>query len=288
MDIKVRQFELHHIENLKIMICFPNAKINLGLHIVSKRPDGYHNIETVFYPVPLYDALEIVPSETGETTFSQTGIPVDGSPGDNLVMKAFHLLKKDFDLPATAIYLRKQIPFGAGLGGGSADAAFMLKLLNDFAGLGLSVGQLEAYAGRLGADCPFFIRNKPVFAEGVGDIFTPVDVSLKGYYLVLVKPDIHVSTGEAYAGVSPRQPVSRLTETIRLPVEEWKNRIVNDFEEGIFDRYPAIGVIKQALYDQGAVYASMSGSGSSVFGIFEKPQVYLPGTVFDGAHVLLI
>jgi 4-diphosphocytidyl-2-C-methyl-D-erythritol kinase len=261
------------------MICFPNAKINLGLHIVSKRPDGYHNIETVFYPIPLCDALEIVPSETNETTFSQTGICVGGNPNDNLVMKAFHLLKNDFDLPETAIYLRKQIPFGAGLGGGSADAAFMLGLLNDFAGLGLSVKQLEEYAGRLGADCPFFIRNKPVFAEGIGDIFTPVDVSLKGYYLVLAKPDIHVSTKEAYAGVTPKQPTFCLTEISRLPIEEWKNRIVNDFEEGIFARYPAIGAIKQALYDRGAIYASMSGSGSSVFGIFEKPQVYLPDTV---------
>ncbi|MDR0733365.1 MAG: 4-(cytidine 5'-diphospho)-2-C-methyl-D-erythritol kinase [Dysgonamonadaceae bacterium] len=262
------------------MICFPNAKINLGLHIVSKKPDGYHNIETVFYPIPLCDALEIVPSETGATAFFQTGIPIDGNLDDNLAMKAFHLLKKDFDLPEIAIYLRKQIPFGAGLGGGSSDAAFMLKLLNDFSRLGLSAEQLEKYAGRLGADCPFFIRNKPVFAEGIGDIFTPVNISLKGYYLVLAKPDIHISTQEAYAGVTPRQPVSRLTETIRLPVEEWKNHIINDFEEGIFARYPAIGDIKQSLYNQGAVYASMSGSGSSVFGVFPQPPVVsIPGDV---------
>ncbi|MDR2692108.1 MAG: 4-(cytidine 5'-diphospho)-2-C-methyl-D-erythritol kinase [Dysgonamonadaceae bacterium] len=252
------------------MICFPNAKINLGLHIVSERPYGYHNIETVFYPIPLCDVLEIVPSGTGKTAFSQTGIPVGGSPGDNLVMRAFHLLKNDFDLPEIAVYLRKRIPFGAGLGGGSSDAAFMLKLLNDFAGLGLSAGQMEEYAGRLGADCPFFIRNKPVFAEGVGDIFSPVNISLKGYYLVLVKPDIHVLTKEAYAGVTPGQPLSRLTEMIRLPLEEWKNHIVNDFEEGIFARYPTIGAIKQSLYNQGAIYAAMSGSGSSVFGIFER------------------
>ncbi|MDR2622054.1 MAG: 4-(cytidine 5'-diphospho)-2-C-methyl-D-erythritol kinase [Dysgonamonadaceae bacterium] len=255
------------------MICFPNAKINLGLHIVSKRSDGYHNIETVFYPIPLCDVLEIVPSGTNETTFSQTGILVDGNPDDNLVMKAFRLLKKDFKLPGIAIYLRKQISFGAGLGGGSADAAFMLKLLNDFAGLDLSVEQLEKYAGQLGADCPFFIRNKPVFAEGIGDVFTPVNISLKGYYLVLVKPDIHISTKEAYAGVKPKQPAFRLTEITGLPLEEWKNHIVNDFEEGIFARYPAIGDIKQALYDKGAIYASMSGSGSSVFGIFENSEV---------------
>jgi 4-diphosphocytidyl-2-C-methyl-D-erythritol kinase len=267
------------------MICFPNAKINLGLRVVSKRPDGYHNIETVFYPVPLCDALEMIPSETNETTFTQTGILVDGNPGDNLVMKALRLLEKDFDLPEIAVYLRKQIPFGAGLGGGSADAAFMLKLLNDFAGLGLSVEQLEKYASRLGADCPFFIRNSPVFAEGIGDVFTPVEISLRGYYLVLVKPDIHVSTKEAYAGITPKQPTSRLTEMIRLPLAEWKTLMINDFEEGIFARYPAIGAIKQALYDRGAIYASMSGSGSSVFGIFEKGQGCLPDSVFGTCFI---
>ncbi|GHU80917.1 4-diphosphocytidyl-2-C-methyl-D-erythritol kinase [Bacteroidia bacterium] len=264
------------------MICFPNAKINLGLRVVSKRPDGYHNLETVFYPIPLCDALEIVPSETGETTFSQTGIQVDGNPADNLVLKAFRLLKKDFDLPEIAVYLRKQIPFGAGLGGGSADAAFMLKLLNDFAGLGLSVEELEKYAGQIGADCPFFIRNRPVFAEGIGDIFTPVEISLKGYYLVLVKPDIPVSTKEAYAGITPKRSTNRLTDIIRLPLGEWKDLMVNDFEESIFTRYPAIEAIKGALYERGAIYASMSGSGSSVFGIFENPQAFLS----DGISVV--
>jgi 4-diphosphocytidyl-2-C-methyl-D-erythritol kinase len=270
------------------MICFPNAKINLGLRVVSKRPDGYHNIETVFYPAPLYDALEIVPSETKEMVFSQTGIPIDGNPGDNLVMKAFRLLEKDFHLPEITIYLRKQIPFGAGLGGGSADAAFMLKLLNDFAGLNLSVEQMERYAGQLGADCPFFIRNIPAFAEGTGDLFTPVEISLKGYYLVLAKPDIHVSTREAYAGITPKQPDSRLTEIIRLPVKEWKDCMVNDFEEGIFARHPVLGEMKQVLYDRGAVYASMSGSGSSLFGIFEKPQTSFPHPVSGDFRCVLL
>ena len=254
------------------MICFPNAKINLGLQVVSKRPDGYHNIETIFYPVPLYDALEIVLSETNETTFTQTGISIDGNTDDNLVMKALRLLEKDFDLPKIAIYLRKQIPFGAGLGGGSADAAFMLKLLNDFAGLNLSVEQLEKYAGQLGADCPFFIRNNPVFAEGIGNIFTPINVSLSGYHLVLVTPGIHISTKEAYQSLIPKQPASQLREIIHLPVEEWKNYMVNDFEAGIFAHYPVIGEIKQTLYDIGAIYASMSGSGSSVFGIFDNKE----------------
>ena len=253
------------------MICFPNAKINLGLHVLSKRADGYHNIETVFYPINLCDALEIVPAEEGKTVFSQTGIQIDGKPEDNLVVKAYHLLKKDYDLPEIAIYLRKEIPFGAGLGGGSSDAAFMIKLLNDFAGLNLSVAQMEAYAGRLGADCPFFIQNKPVFAEGTGSVFSPVTISLQAYHLIVVKPSVSVSTKEAYAGVKPQQPAVSLKEVIRLPVNEWKNHLVNDFEPGVFAQYPEIREIKQQLYAEGALYASMSGSGSAIFGIFDKP-----------------
>lgn len=261
------------------MICFPNAKINLGLHILSKRPDGYHNIETVFYPINLFDALEIVPAPEGITTFSQTGIQIDGKPEDNLVMKAYHLLKKDYDLPEAAIYLRKQIPFGAGLGGGSSDAAFVIKLLNDFADLKLSIEQMEAYAGRIGADCPFFIQNKPVFAEGIGSIFSPATISLQTYHLVVVKPSAFVSTKEAYAQVKPQQPAVPLKEIICLPVNEWKNHLINDFEPGVFARYPEIGEIKQQLYAEGALYASMSGSGSAVFGIFDKPVKTVKSTI---------
>ena len=253
------------------MICFPNAKINLGLRILSKRPDGYHNIETVFYPVNLCDALEIVPATDGKTVFIQTGTPIAGKPDDNLVLKAYYLLKKDYDLPEIAIYLRKQIPPGAGLGGGSSDAAFMIKLLNDFAGLKLSVGQMEAYAGRIGADCPFFIQNLPVFAEGTGNVFSPVTISLQDYYLVIVKPSVSVSTKEAYAQIKPQQPEVSLKDIIRLPVKEWKNHLINDFELCVFAQYPEIGVIKQRLYEEGALYAGMSGSGSAVFGIFDKP-----------------
>jgi 4-diphosphocytidyl-2-C-methyl-D-erythritol kinase len=255
------------------MIVFPNAKINLGLHIVSKRPDGYHNIETVFYPVRLHDALEIVPSENDKTTFVMTGIAVAGNPDDNLVMRAFHILKKDFALPEITIYLRKNIPFGAGLGGGSSDAAWMLKLLNDFAELHLSDQQLEEYAGRLGADCPFFIKNTPVFAGGIGNIFEPVEISLASYQLLLVKPDIGVSTQEAYANVKPQKPLFSIKETLNKPIEEWKNCLFNDFEPGVFARYPEIGKIKQQLYDNGAIYASMSGSGSSVYGIFDSKKI---------------
>jgi len=255
------------------MICFPNAKINLGLHILSKRTDGYHNIETVFYPVNnLCDALEIVPVAEGKTTFTQTGIPIAGKTEDNLVMKAYSLLKAAYDLPEIAIYLRKQIPLGAGLGGGSSDAAFMIKLLNDFARLNLSIEQMETCAGKIGADCPFFIQNQPVFAEGTGAVFSPVTISLQPYRLVVIKPSVSVSTKEAYAQVKPRQPAVSLKDIIRLPVTEWKNRLVNDFESGVFALYPEIEEIKQRLYSEGALYASMTGSGSAVFGIFEKPE----------------
>lgn len=250
------------------MIAFPNAKINLGLNIVSKRPDGYHNIETVFYPVQLCDALEIVPAAKTKGTFKQTGLKIEGPMESNLVIKAMNLLKKEYSIPEVDIYLLKKIPFGAGLGGGSSDAAVMLKLLNDFAKLGLSESQLEEYAGMLGADCAFFVRNKPVFAEGIGNVFTSLSLSLKGYYLALIKPDIHVSTQEAYAKVIPQLPQKTIKAIIPEPIENWKDHLVNDFENSVFLKYPEIKRIKQELYDAGAIYASMSGSGSSVFGIF--------------------
>ena len=254
------------------MICFPNAKINLGLNIISKRPDGYHNIETVFYPVNLSDALEIVPAKDKGGVFKQTGISVDGDPQSNLVMQAYRMIQQVSELPEIDIYLRKNIPFGAGLGGGSSDAAFMLKLLNDFANLNLLDEQLEEFAARIGADCSFFIRNRPVFAEGIGNLFTPIDLSLEGYYLVLVKPDIHVSTKDAYASVTPESPDESIINIIQQPVSTWKDKLVNDFEESVFPLFPAIGEIKQKLYDNGALYASMTGSGSSVFGIFEEEK----------------
>lgn len=257
------------------MICFPNAKINIGLNIVARREDGYHNLETIFYPVPITDSLEIVTAPEGEaTSFHNYGIEVDGASDNNLVMKAYRLLSAHYDLPELKIFLRKNIPFGAGLGGGSADAAFMIKLLNDQFSLELSEEQMERYAAKLGADAPFFIRNKPVFATGIGDEFHEISFSLKGYFIVLIKPDVAVSTPEAYSLVKPRQPEISLTEIIRRPIEEWKELLRNDFEESVFLRKPVIGGIKQSLYDMGAVYASMSGSGSSVFGIFkEQPEL---------------
>jgi 4-diphosphocytidyl-2-C-methyl-D-erythritol kinase len=261
------------------MITFPNAKINLGLNITEKRPDGYHNLETVFYPIPLEDALEInlATNRTNKFSLHQSGMPIDGKPEDNLVVKAYLLLDEKFNLPPVDIHLYKHIPSGAGIGGGSADAAFMLKLLNDLFSLGLSIGELEGYAAGLGADCAFFIQNRPTFAEGIGNLFSPVSLSLKDYRLILIKPDIFISTKAAFANIKPRKPACSLKEVITRPVSEWREHMVNDFEESVFPQYPEIGEIKEMLYRQGALYASMSGSGSSVFGLFDK-QSPIPAT----------
>jgi 4-diphosphocytidyl-2-C-methyl-D-erythritol kinase len=257
------------------MITYPNAKINIGLNITSKRPDGYHNIETVFYPIPLSDILSIEISETcTEYSLSVSGIETGQESEKNLVIKAYRILQKDYILPPVDITLIKNIPVGAGLGGGSADAAFMLSMLNELAGLKISEKKLESYASKLGADCPVFIRNVPVYAEGIGNEFSPISLSLKNYYLVLIKPDIFVSTPVAYSLVTPREPTENLMKLVQLPVSEWKNVIVNDFESSVFKRFPRIEQIKNQLYADGALYASMSGSGSSVYGIFtDEPQL---------------
>lgn len=261
------------------MITFPNVKINLGLSITEKRPDGYHNLETVFYPVALEDALEVRTSSATapdrKFTLHQHGMEIAGTPEENLVVKAYQLLDKEFNLPPVEIHLYKHIPSGAGLGGGSSDAAFMLKLLNEHFQLNLSVSQLEAYAATLGADCAFFIRNKPTFAEGIGNIFSPIELSLSGYGIMIVKPDIFVSTREAFSNIHPKRPEHPIKEVIQRPVSEWKETLINDFEASVFPLHPAIEAIKQELYNQGAAYASMSGSGSSVFGLF-APEASLP------------
>lgn len=259
------------------MITFPNAKINLGLRITERRPDGYHNLETIFYPIHLEDALEVVPLKDNKQEYDLkiTGTPIDGTPEDNLVVRAYRLLKQDFDLPPIHIYMYKHIPLGAGLGGGSSDAAFMIKLLNEKFALGMTTGQMETYASRLGADCAFFIQDRPVLATGIGNEFTPIDLSLKGMYIVLVKPSVSVSTREAYAGVTPQRPDVPLTTLIRRPIEEWRDCIANDFEPSVFRAYPEIAAIKDKLYDMGAVYASMSGSGSTVYGIFRESVPYV-------------
>jgi 4-diphosphocytidyl-2-C-methyl-D-erythritol kinase len=250
------------------MLCFPNAKINLGLHVVEKRKDGYHDIETCFYPIPLRDALEIVPAS--EFSFTQVGLSLDSAPPDNLVMKALHLYGQQYDIPPLSVYLKKAVPFGAGLGGGSADAAFMLKLLNTYTSHNATDDELEKIAVEIGADCPFFIRNTPTIASGIGNIFDPIELSLKGYILCIIKPNLAVSTKEAYASVKPAKPSLSLREILQRPVKEWRNILKNDFESAVFQKYPVIAEIKAFLYAQEAVYAAMSGSGSAVFGLFEK------------------
>lgn len=258
------------------MIVYPNAKINIGLNVVEKRPDGYHNLETVFYPIGLQDILEIKVLDEGNVPecgykLKITGTILDGSPEDNLVVRAFKMLKHDFNLPPVSIGLYKHIPTGAGLGGGSSDAAFTIKTLNKRFDLRLTDEQMEDYCTRLGADCPFFIKDTPVFATGIGNEFHPVSFSLKGKHLVLVKPDIFVSTKDAYAKVNVRRPDTPLPELLAQPLETWKDTVINDFEHSVFSKYPEIAAIKDSMYDIGAVYASMSGSGSSVFGIFDEP-----------------
>ena len=250
------------------MVIFPNAKINIGLNVTSRRPDGYHNLETVFYPVKIKDVLELIPAE--ELSFQSSGLGILGNVEDNLCIKGYHLLKKDFDLPPVKIHLHKHIPVGAGLGGGSADAAFFIRLIDQQFRLGLTKEAMMNYARQLGADCAFFIENKPVFAFERGDEFEPVKLDLSAYHIVLVMPPAHVSTAEAYRGVKPAPVKQSLIELIDLPVAQWKNYIKNDFEESVFKNHPVIRGVKAALYEAGAIYASMSGSGASVFGIFVK------------------
>lgn len=265
------------------MLYSPNAKINLGLHIVERRPDGYHNLETVFYPIPLSDELCVEELSLSDHPgkdylFINNGTKIDSTDEANLVVKAYRLLQGDFNFPfRPAISLLKQIPFGAGLGGGSSDAAFMLKALNQLYDLQLNDDQLSTYASKLGADCAFFIYNQPLFARGIGNEFSEIELSLKGYYLVLVKPNIHVSTAQAYAHVKPGKPQHDLRESLLQPIESWRERVQNDFELSVFPTDPRIAAIKQSLYDQGAIYASMSGSGASVFGIFDHLPTELQG-----------
>ncbi len=266
------------------MVLFPNCKINLGLHITGKRPDGYHNIETIFYPLPLKDALEIIrlPTKTGSPVqFSCSGLSIPVSETQNLCVQAWHLLKKDFPaLPSVQMHLHKTIPMGAGLGGGSADAAFTLKALNEKFQLHLSIAQLIDYALQLGSDCPFFINNSPAFATGRGEILTPVSLDLNQYHFVLVNPGIHINTAWAFSKIIPTNPPQSLLDSIIQPIASWKNDIENDFEPVIGGKYPEIENIKNKLYKEGALYASMSGSGSTVFGLFEQK----PATINFPAH----
>ena len=269
------------------MIAFPNAKINLGLHVINKREDGFHNLETTFLSVNLCDILEVIesnPSVTGnnKVNFTSHGIPIDGDTSNNLVVRAYQLLDQPFNLPPVEICLYKKIPMGAGLGGGSSDAAFMIKLLNTKFNLQLSNEQLKRYAAKLGSDCAFFIDNTPAYVFGKGHELSPIEIKLAGYYLVLLCPPVHSSTALAYQNVSRRNEIT-IENSIKLnlqqPIETWRNSIFNDFEPLVFKQFPQLAQYKESLYQDGALYASMSGSGSSIFGIF-KNKPTLPAELY--------
>lgn len=263
------------------MLCFPNAKINLGLHVVERRSDKFHNIETVFYPIGLSDMLEFVVNT--EQQFSQSGLQIDGKASDNLVMRAYAILHRDFPLYPLHVHLHKHIPFGAGLGGGSADAAFMLKMLNNDFELHLSSEQLMDYARELGSDCAFFINNKPVYAHERGDQFQPITIDLRNWSICLVNPGIHVPTAEAYTGLTPKKPKYSLHTIMDWGPTSWREYLHNDFEQTVFAKQPQIEQLKTQLYKSGAVYAAMSGSGSSVFGLF-APDTDMPSPSIFGKH----
>lgn len=252
------------------MILFPNAKINIGLDILRRRPDGYHDIETVMVPTGWTDILEIVPGTGNETTLTVTGHSIACPTEKNLVMKAYRILESLTPIPPVDMYLHKAIPDGAGLGGGSADAAFALKGINEVLALGLHDDQLESLAAKIGADCPFFIRNRPVLCHGTGTEMRPSPIDISGFTVAIVKPQESVSTAEAYAGVTPAIPQQPLCDRLLSPTHSWKNTVLNDFESSVIAKIPYVGRIKSRLYEMGAVYASMSGSGSAVYGLFEN------------------
>ena len=258
------------------MITFPIAKINLGLNVVEKRPDGYHNLQTVFYPVPIMDALEIVPMSKGfpsdvDCDLKVTNINIQGDEQRNLVVRAYQLLKADFpNLPRIHAHLWKGIPIQAGMGGGSSDCAYMIRLLNETFELGLTNEQMEQYAARLGADCAFFIQSSPCYAEGIGEILQPIALDLSGWHIGVVRPDIPVPTKEAFSRIQPHYPALNCREAVMQPVETWRNNLTNDFEESVFALHPEIGNVKEQLYYMGATYAAMTGSGSALFGLFKE------------------
>lgn len=250
------------------MIAFPNAKVNLGLNILSRRPDGYHNLSSCFIPIDWCDILEIV--ESDRFSFQSSGLPIPGDESGNLVIKAYQLLQSHYELPSVHIHLHKVIPMGAGLGGGSSDAAFALKLLNQMFKLGVSHDELVNYAAQLGADCPFFIANEPKLVSGIGDQFEPVSLSLKGYKMQIVFPGIHVNTGRAFQSITPKAPSHWPGDVVSMSVLEWKNRLSNDFEKPVFEMHPGLADIRAKMHEEGAIYAAMSGSGSAIFAIWSE------------------
>lgn len=259
------------------VIRFPIAKINLGLNIVERRPDGYHNLETVFYPVPIKDVLEVFPMDENfpssvDCDLKVSNIQIEGDEQKNLVVRAYQLLKQDFpqQMQRVHAHLFKRIPTQAGMGGGSSDCAVMISLLNDLFGLGLNNQQMIDYAARLGADCPFFVLNRPVYAEGIGERMQPIHLDLSSWVLAIVRPNIPVSTKEAFSYIHPKRPAKNCREIVAQSVETWRDELTNDFEPSVFQIHPEIGQIKDDLYQMGAVYAAMSGSGSALFGLFRK------------------
>ena len=260
------------------MIVYPHAKINLGLQIKRRRSDGFHEIETAFYPVDMTDILEIKPSQEPQLFLS--GVTVEGAPEDNLCMKAYSMLQADFDLPPVQLHLHKQIPVGAGLGGGSSDGAYTLRLLNEYFSLGINNLKLEEYAAVLGSDCPAMLYKRPLLATGRGEQIAPCNVDLSGFHILVCTPDIFISTAQAYAQVHPKEPKQLLRDVLSLPVEAWKEHVVNDFEAALFPHYPLLREYKEKIYAFGALYASLSGSGSALYGIFRSKEKYVEARVY--------
>jgi 4-diphosphocytidyl-2-C-methyl-D-erythritol kinase len=250
------------------MVSFPPCKINLGLRIINKRPDGYHDLETCYYPVPWTDILEVIRAE--DFSFTSSGNPVPGVAGENLCVKAYRILQQDFNLKPVRIHLHKIIPTGAGLGGGSSDAAHTLRLLNEIFRLGLSQEAMMSYAATLGSDCAYFVQDDPMIGSGRGEVLNNLPISLKGQFLFLLNPGIHVSTAEAFRGIRPQRQGSSLQQMVLGERTHWKESLVNDFEVSIFQHYPALAKAKAAMYAAGAWYASLSGSGATVFGLFDR------------------
>jgi len=266
------------------MIVYPHAKINLGLHIIERRSDGFHEVETVLYPITLCDILEIKPSE--QIQLFLYGLPIEGASEDNLCIKAWHMFREDFSIPPVQFHLYKRIPSSAGLGGGSSDGAYALKMLNNYFSLNLSDELLVQYAARLGSDCPSFIYKRPSLATGRGEQIVPCEVDLSGFHILVCTPPLSISTAQAYAGARPAAPQYALTETLSLPVCKWRERLVNDFEKTLFPLFPILQQYKEALYASGAVYASLSGSGAALYGLYDSEEAYKKGRKQLGVSVL--
>ncbi|MBK9636679.1 MAG: 4-(cytidine 5'-diphospho)-2-C-methyl-D-erythritol kinase [Bacteroidetes bacterium] len=257
------------------MVAFPPVKINLGLNIIAKRADNFHDIESVFYTVGWTDVLEVIVTENQEFSLKITGLPISGDPAKNLIIKAYEILKKDYEIPELSFHLHKILPMGAGLGGGSSDGAYALKLINEVACLGISAEKLQKYALQLGSDCPFFLNEKPAFVQGKGEIIESISLDLSGWYIRIVMPPISISTAEAYSWITPTPPKKSIRDIISLPPADWRDLLKNDFEKHAIQHHPIIGEIKKEMYDSGATYSSMSGSGASVYGLFkQKPPFF--------------